>query len=283
MVIRELLQKGTLILKEAEKQSAHLDASVLLCHALNVDKAYLIINSEKEVSEDIEKTYLGFIEKRKNDMPVSYITNQKEFMSLDFYVDKNVLIPRPDTEVLVEHIIDLGFEEPKILDLCSGSGCIGISLAHYIKGAKVSMVDISDIALEISKKNAENILSSLENVQFYKKDVLNDDFSSFQGFDILVSNPPYIDKKTMKTLEKNVFDFEPHLALDGGEDGLMFYRKISEIAPKILKSGGILAFEIGDTQAKDVYNIMEENGFSNIKIIKDLAGKDRVLEGSVVK
>lgn len=283
MVIRELLQKGTSILKEAKNSTAHLDASVLLCHALNQNKAYLIINSEKEVSEDIKKTYLDFIDKRKNDIPVSYITNQKEFMSLEFYVDRNVLIPRPDTEILVEHIIDLGIKEAKILDLCSGSGCIGISLAHYIKGAQVSMADISDIALEISKKNAENILSSLENVRFYKKDVLNDDFSSFKEYDILVSNPPYIDKKTIKTLGKNVLDFEPHLALDGGEDGLVFYRKISEIAPKILKSGGVLAFEIGDTQAKDVYNIMEENGFSNIKTIKDLAGKDRVLEGSVIK
>lgn len=276
MVVEKLFAHGTEILKKSNSATPQLDAAVLLCYVLNCSRVQLIINKNKEVSQSDEESFIKLVYKRKNDMPIAYITNRQEFMSLDFYVDENVLIPRPDTETLVETIINSKIKKDKILDMCCGSGCIGISLAHYIKNAEVHMADISDKALKIAKKNAENILSS-QNVKFYKIDILNE--IPNEKYDIIVSNPPYITSEEMKSLEKNVIDYEPEIALYGGEDGLEFYRRIACVSKYILNDGGVLAFEIGESQGEAVKKIMTENGFKNINIINDLAGKNRVVEG----
>lgn len=279
MVIKELLKIATSIIKESNSVTPQLDATVLLCYVLNCDRVFLIVNDNKDISDDIVKRYLNLAEKRKNNMPVAYITNKQEFMSLNFYVDKNVLIPRPDTEILVEHILNSNVKKEKILDLCCGSGCIGVSLAYYLKNATVHMADISESALEISQKNANDILGRTQNIRCFKIDILNE--IPKEKYDVIASNPPYIDYNMMQKLDSNVIDYEPENALFGGIDGLDFYHRISQIAPLMLNADGMIVFEIGENQADDVTEIMKENGFKNINIIKDLAGKNRVVEGRV--
>lgn len=276
MVIKELLRYGINELKCANIASPQLDATVLICHLLECDRVYLTINDNKEASPVQEAAYKNMIEKRKRNMPVSYITNTKEFMSLDFYVDENVLIPRPDTEILVEYVIGLDCKKENILDICCGSGCIGVSLAHYIEEAKkVTMLDISDNALKVAKKNASAHCS--DKCDFIKMDILRD-FPKGK-FDIIVSNPPYIDKKTLKTLESDVIDYEPIIALDGGESGLIFYERIAEYAYNLLNPNGVLVFETGDEQGEAVWEILEKNNYKGIKLINDLANRNRVAVG----
>ena len=201
-------------------------------------------------------------------------------MGLDFYVQEGVLIPRPDTEPLVEEIIELckSKENLSILDIGTGSGAITISLAKYLKTSKVKSFDISDIALEIGKKNA--ISNEVDDrVEFIKSDL----FSSIENknikFDVIVSNPPYIPKKDIETLHTQVKDYEPYTALEGGEDGLDFYRSITEQSRMYLKENGILAYEVGHDQAEDVSEIMKKNGYTKIYTKKDLQGIDRVVIG----
>ena len=202
-------------------------------------------------------------------------------MSLDFSVCPGVLIPRPDTEALVCHVID-EFKSKKvsILDLCTGSGAIAISCAKYIPWACVTAVDVSPICIETTKKNAAKN-GVADRVNTIMADVFTsfDDLKSESKFDCIVSNPPYIKTEVLTSLMKDVKDFEPHLALDGGEDGLVFYRKISALSAELLKKGGMLAFEVGHDQADDVKNIMHKTGFGNIRFIKDLAGINRVVSG----
>lgn len=277
MVIKDLLQYGAKILAKNNISTPQLDASILLCHVLKKNRSYLIINHTQEVSNDEEETYISLIEKRANGMPCAYITSKKEFMSLDFYVNENVLIPRPDTETLCEHVIETNVKDaPIIADICSGSGCIGISLAVYIKDARIVMADVSDKAIEVAQINAQNQGVS-ERCMCETVDILKEEMPGC--FDIVVSNPPYIETKVIDTLERDVKDYEPRLALDGGEDGLIFYRRIAKIAIDMLKSGGMLAFEVGHTQSKAVENILKENGFTDTKIISDLSGIERVVSG----
>lgn len=281
MVIKELLYYATSVLKKSNSVTPQLDATVLLCYVLKCDRVFLIVNDKKEVSTEDERVYFELVDKRKKDMPIAYIVGKQEFMSLDFYVDENVLIPRPDTEILVEHIINIDSKKERILDMCCGSGCIGISLAYYLKNSVVHMADVSEEALKIAKKNAENILAEDGRVDFFEIDILKN--VPEEKYDILVSNPPYIDAVAMKALDKNVIDYEPKLALFGGDDGLKFYRRIANIAPDVLNDGGILVFEIGEDQGDVVTNIMKENGFKNIVILDDLAGRNRVVEGRIIK
>ncbi len=275
MVIKDLLSYAISYLKEADILTPQLDAKVLLCHILKCDSIYLIINDKKEVTPESEEKYKKLLKLRKENMPISYITNHKEFMSLDFYVDENVLIPRPDTEILVEYIIGLNCRKNRILDICCGSGCIGVSLAHYIKSSHITMLDISDKALEIAKRNATS--NNAIDCEFIKMDILKD--FPRNNFDIIVSNPPYICKETLKKLEPDVIDYEPLIALDGGESGLVFYERIANNAYQILNNGGVLAFEIGEEQAEDVFDLLFKNNFKNICIINDLAGRNRVVAG----
>lgn len=274
--VYSVLKKATQILSENNTiESPRLDAEVLLCSVLNCKRIFLIINREKELNSEEISLYFDYIERRKSNEPVSYITKRKEFMSLEFFVCPGVLIPRPDTELLVEEIIKKFDEKsPKIIDICSGSGAISVSLAYYLKNANVYALDKYGICTETTAKNAK---FNNADVKVLQADVF-DDFINENDFDCIVSNPPYIEKNTIKTLSEDIKNFEPEYALNGGEDGLTFYRRITEIASSILKIGGILAYEIGYNQASEVSNIISStNCFKNIQIIRDLSGNDRVV------
>lgn len=277
MVIGKLLSQAGMELKSAGIPNARLDASVLLCYTLKCDRVKLIINENKEVSSEIEMQYMNYIDMRKNDMPIAYIMKNKEFMSLDFYVDENVLIPRPDTETLVTHVINSDVSKKYVLDLCSGSGCVGISIAHYCAPQLVAFADISESALAISKKNAENILKGKCETRFFQTDILNENICG--KYDVIVSNPPYIETNVIKTLDKTVAEYEPYIALNGGDDGLDFYRCIAQKSKSNLNPNGMLAFEIGFNQADSVIKILENNGFSNITTQCDLSDLRRVVSG----
>lgn len=214
--------------------------------------------------------------RRINGYPLQYILGKWEFFGLPFYVGEGVLIPRQDTETLVDWILEENRCNTKIIDLCSGSGCIAISLCANIKGADVTAVEISEKAVEYIKKNIEenNVNVKIENGDVLKKSTSE----KFNDVDILVCNPPYLTSDDMKKLQKEV-SFEPSMALFGGEDGLDFYRTITAIWKDSLRTGGKLVFEIGMGQEKDVAKILEDNGFINIETRKDLAGIVRAVRG----
>jgi len=278
--IGELLDIGSKSLKKEDIDTYLLDAQLLLGMVLGKDKIYLITNRSKNVSIKDENEYLDLIEKRKKKMPIKYILGETEFMGLDFDVEEGVLIPRGDTEILVEELLSIIKEDDEIevCDLCSGSGAIGISLAIYRKNIKVDEIDNFDIPEKVTKSNI--LKHALENrVKFIKSNLLENPIKEGKKYDVIVSNPPYIKASEIDNLMDDVKLYEPHTALDGGNDGLVFYRKIVEQSKLILKENGILAFEIGHDQGIDVRILMEEAGFSNVKLVKDLAGLDRVLLG----
>lgn len=278
--IGELLDNGSKTLKAEDIDTYMLDAQLLLGMVLGKDKIYLITNRDKKVSIKDENEYLELIEKRKKKMPIKYILGETEFMGLDFDVEEGVLIPRGDTEILVEELLSIikEDEELEVCDLCSGSGAIGISLAMYRKNIKVDEIDNFPIPEKVTKSNI--LKHALENrVKFIKSDLLEEPIKEGKKYDLIVSNPPYIKADEIDKLMDDVKLYEPHTALDGGEDGLIFYRKIIEESKLTLKKDGILAFEIGHDQGLDVRILMEEAGFSNVKLVKDLAGLDRVLLG----
>lgn len=281
MTIKEILIKYS---KELEEISStpRLDVETLLQKVLGVDRLYILLNLDRILSNDEEQLFNKFIEERLNNRPIAYIVGNREFMGLDFYVQEGVLIPRPDTEILVEEVIELAKDKGKvnILDIGTGSGAITVSLAKYLENAKVTSVDISDIALEIGKRNAmEN--NVVDRIDFIKSDL----FSALDKnvkFDIIVSNPPYIKREVIETLDKQVKDFEPYNALEGGIDGLDFYRAITTQAKDFLKEGGILAYEVGHDQSEDVSKLMEIDGYTNIYTRKDLQQIDRVVIGNIL-
>ena len=278
--IGELLENGSKILKDNDVDTYILDAQLLLGMVLGKDKIYLITNRDKEVSVKDEKEYLNLIEKRSKKMPIKYILGETEFMGIDLDVEEGVLIPRGDTEVLVEEVLSIINEEDSldVCDLCSGSGAIGISLAILRKNIKVDEIDNYDIPEKVTKSNI--LKHALENrVKFIKSNLLSEVIKQEKKYDIIVSNPPYIKASEIDNLMDDVKVYEPHIALDGGEDGLVFYRKIIKESKIALKDNGLLAFEIGHDQGESVKKLMEEEGFSNIRLVKDLAGLDRVLLG----
>lgn len=274
MTIKQILSKGMIILKGNNVESPKLKARLLLQYILKKQRQYLIIYDNKEVEKKEQWEYFVNIEKLANGVPLQHITHHQEFMKMDFYVDENVLIPRPDTEILVEETIKIAkkMNKPQILDLCTGSGAIAISIAKNVPDAKVYAIDISPKALEIAKKNAKELDAK---VKFIESDL----FSKIgkTKFDIIVSNPPYIKKDIMSYLSKEVRK-EPEIALDGGIDGLDFYRKITTQAIDYLKFGSYLCFEIGYDQKEDVIDIIKkQEHYSNTYCQKDLGGNDRVI------
>ena len=275
MKIDELLKEGKIKLTENKIEDANLIARVLLEFILKIDRNELIKKQLQEIEKEKEEEYKQKIEQILQGMPLQYITNSQEFMKLNFFVNENVLIPQPDTEVLVEEVIKIAQIESKtkILDICTGSGCIGVSLAYYLKNAKITMSDISKNAIEIAKKNAkENKV--LEKTKFIKSDLFE---SIKEKFDIIVSNPPYIETDVIKNLSKQVQN-EPKIALDGGVDGLLFYRKLIKEAPNFLNDNGYLCMEIGYDQKEKVIELAKQKeSFSKIEAIKDLSGNDRVI------
>lgn len=278
MTIKDIIQKS---IKELENsQTALLDIELILCSILNVDRLYIHINIDKTLNEGEINRFNCMLKERKTGRPMAYILGVREFMGMDFLVKEGVLIPRPDTEILVEEIIDIckDINSPTIVDIGTGSGAISVSLAKYINNSFVYSLDISDIPLEVGKINAEK--NEVDNrIKFLKSDVFSALENTDLKFDVVVSNPPYIRKQDIDDLDKDVKDYEPILALDGGDDGLIFYRKITRDSLKFLNIKGILGFEVGYDQAEDVKNIMIQNNFKNIRIIKDLAGIDRVVIG----
>ena len=275
MNLREVLKQGIEKLKENNIEDASLKAKMLLSEILEMKKEYLIVHEEEILDEPDINTFFEKIDRLVNNEPIQYILNRQDFMGLNLYVDSNVLIPQPDTEILVEEVIALASEKEnlKILDMCTGSGAIAISLAKYIKNSNVYATDISENALEIAKDNS---LKNITDITFIHSDVFEN--VKENEFDFIVSNPPYIETEVIKTLSKEVQN-EPHIALDGGEDGLYFYRKISKEAFDFLKQDGYLAFEIGYNQREAVENLLRENGYKNIYSKKDLGGNDRIVIG----
>lgn len=271
MNIKEILENAVTNLKGNKIEEANLKAKILLAYTLKVSKEYLIINKEKEISEKSILEFNNYIKKIKKGKPIQYITGKQEFMGIEFNVNENVLIPQPDTEILVEKAIEIiqKSKNVKVLDLCTGSGAIAISIAENCLNAEVYASDISKEALEVAKSNDIN-----KRVKFMQSDLFK---SITEKFDVIVSNPPYIKTQEIMLLSKEVQN-EPHLALDGGEDGLYFYKKIIDKAPEFLKENGCLCLEIGEDQKEEVVTLLENNGkYQNIKVYKDLGDNYRVI------
>ena len=288
MTIRDAIVKYSGKFSEIS-DTPRLDAELILLKALGKeDRLYLHINLNKNMSEEEISEFERMAGERLEGRPVAYIVGNREFMGLDFHVEEGVLIPRPDTEVLVEEVINICNEDKykksdliNILDIGTGSGAITVSLAAYIKNSRVMSFDISDTALKIGAENAVSNEVS-DRTEFIKSDVFSaiaEDNNMKEFLDIIVSNPPYIKKEDIKGLHTQVKDYEPYSALEGGEDGLDFYRQITEESVTYLKKGGILAYEVGHDQAEDVSEIMKRNGYKEIYTKKDIQGFDRVVIG----
>ena len=273
MIIEECVKFAVNLLKTAKIENPRLEAEILTAHFLKKDRLYLITHDNEEISEKDAEAFKRLAKRRAGDEPMAYILGYKEFYGRNFIVNKDVLIPRPETEMLVE-LIKVE-DNAKILDLCAGSGCIGLTLALECKNTKVTLSDISPKAVEIIKKNAENLGVEVNMVE-------SDLFSGIEGkFDIIVSNPPYIRSETIETLETAVKDYEPRLALDGGEDGLKFYKKIIPCSKKYLSENGRIFFEMGFDEGEQVAKILKENNFIDVRIYKDLANLDRVISAKL--
>lgn len=275
----ELYQTGKQILEQADVSEAALDARLLLESVCKTNRNDLLVHGDREVEQEKKEQYLVSIKKRALHMPLQYITGVQEFMGLEFKVNEKVLIPRQDTEILVEEVLRELHDGSRILDMCTGSGCILISLLRYSNDCQGMGVDISGGALCVARENAARLLACKRDdtsAQFVESDL----FEQVDGcFDILVSNPPYIRSSVIPELAEEVRGHEPLLALDGAEDGLFFYRRIIKQGKKHLSGGGRLFFEIGYDQGEVVKLLMEEAGFADVRIVKDFSGLDRVVYG----
>lgn len=279
MKIKEALKKANQILIQNSIDEVFLKSRILLAHILNVEKEYLIIHDDEVLLSLQENEFFEKVNKLCSGVPIQYLTNSQEFMGFNFYVDENVLIPQPDTEILVENVISIiknlqksCQKEITVLDLCTGSGIIGVCLKKYLQNVNVLSSDISSNALEIAKKNA-----NLQNVKidFIKSDLFE---NIDEKFDVIVSNPPYIKTDKINELSKEVKN-EPRLALDGGQDGLDFYRKIIKESTNFFRKTGYLALEIGYDQKEAVENLFKNFKYKEIKIFKDLSDIERVIIG----
>jgi len=275
MTLKEAYNYGQEQLKIAEIDEAMLDAWYLLEHITGVSRAMYFMDMDKCISEEQLQKYQESISKRARHIPLQHITGVQEFMGLEFCVNEHVLVPRQDTEVLVESVLNVLEDEMKVLDMCTGSGCILLSLLKLTKSTDISGVgvDISEEALRVANRNAEKLGIDVELLQ-------GDLFSNInEKYDVIVSNPPYIRTAVIEELAEEVKFHDPFLALDGKEDGLYFYRRIIKESPNYLKENGKLYFEIGHDQGEAVSRLMKEAGFAEVTVKKDLAGLDRVVFG----
>ena len=269
----EAFLMGMQKLKEAEIGEAQLDARLLLEEVCGTDHNTLLCHGDREVSEAEEEQYRKALEQRAVHVPLQHLLGYQDFMGLRFQVNEHVLIPRQDTETLVEEAMRYLHDGMRILDLCTGSGCILLSLLHYSNDCEGTGVDISKEALQVAALNAELLGIKAD---FLKSDL----YEKVTGkFDLLVSNPPYIERKVIPTLMEEVREYDPYIALDGGEDGLDFYRRIIGGAQDYLKRGGQILMEIGSGQAQVVSELLREAGFKEIDVCRDFAGLDRVVSG----
>lgn len=314
MTLRQLYEEGRNVLLDAGVPDAELDARMLLCEAFGMSAAEYLLSAERELSElyesselaGMQEDYLNYIALRNRRMPLQHILGRTQFMGLDFAVNSDVLIPRQDTETLVEQVLyDFPQADLRVLDLCTGSGCIAASLAVLGGYRQVVGADISMDALYVARENAMRLLREADQRQSARRSLMQSIFRRdeeefqqqvrfvrtdlFSGlsdvmeelglerFDVIVSNPPYIRTGDLAGLEPEVRDFEPRMALDGDADGLRFYRKIADEAGAYLSDGGSLYLEIGADEAADVEQLLADAGFVEIRVIKDLAGNDRVV------
>lgn len=280
MTYRESYENGKESLAKAGLEEAGLDARLLLEFVCGTDRSYLLAHGDCQLSAAQEDHYLALVKKRAERIPLQHLTGVQDFMGLEFQVDEHVLIPRQDTEILVEEVMRELHDGMDILDMCTGSGCILISLLQYSNDCTGLGVDTSEEALALAGKNAQKLLSQNKKVRFVKSDL----FESVEGtYDIIVSNPPYIQSSVIADLMPEVKNHEPLSALDGGEDGLFFYRKITRECKSFLKSGGMLFYEIGCDQGAAVSEILSGEGFGEIRVVKDYAGLDRVVSGILLR
>lgn len=269
----EAFLMGMQKLKEAEIGEAQLDARLLLEEVCGTDHNTLLCHGDREVSEAEEEQYRKALEQRAVHVPLQHLLGYQDFMGLRFQVNEHVLIPRQDTEILVEEAMRYLHDGMRILDLCTGSGCILLSLLHYSNDCEGTGVDISKEALQVAALNAELLGIKAD---FLKSDL----YEKVTGkFDLLVSNPPYIERKVIPTLMEEVREYDPYIALDGGEDGFDFYRRIIGGAQDYLERGGQILMEIGSGQAQAVSELLREAGFKEIDVCRDFAGLDRVVSG----
>ena len=273
MEYEALYRMGVEKLKAAQITEAELDARLLLEAVCGTTRNDLLVHGNKPVTEQQYKCYVNFIEKRRCHIPLQHILGYQEFMGLTFQVSKDVLIPRQDTETLVEEVLRNLHDGMRILDMCTGSGCILLSLLKYSNDCVGVGCDLSEKALGIAQENARQLGIEAEFIQ-------SNLFEKVSGkFEMIVSNPPYIPSNVIPTLMAEVREYDPLMALDGGEDGLLFYREIIRDAGTYLYPGGMLFFEIGCEQATDVSRYMEEAGYKEVAVCKDLSGLDRVVSG----
>ena len=289
--VKELIKIGENQLRDAGVADAAIDAKELFCYMMHIDRTRLMLSWQDIMQDNQCEEYFALVDKRASRVPLQHITGEQEFMGLSFQVSDKVLIPRQDTETMVEDALDvitknklrnesLNCKERhgwSVLDLCCGSGAIGVSLAKLAGDVKVTCSDLSPDALAMAELNGKNLGAK---VKFVKSDM----FEEFRGklgnkkFDMIISNPPYIRREVIETLEPEVRDHEPMMALDGGEDGLDFYRQIVDEAPDFLKKEGVVMLEIGHDQMSDLIKMFSlDDRYSYVTGLKDLAGRDRIV------
>lgn len=273
MVISQLCNIANQILKQKGIQSTVLDTQLLLAHFLGKDKLFVLTNPDYEVKE--YDGFLALVHRRAAYEPMQYILGEAEFMSLPFRVNRHTLVPRPDTEVLVEAVIqEIGDKATSFLDIGTGSGCIAVSITKYCKNARGTALDISAEALTVARDNA--VRNGVEErLSFLQRDILREPVEG--RFDYIVSNPPYIETEVIPTLMQDVRNYEPYTALWGGDDGLDFYRRIAYMGKELLKPDGLLAFEVGHTQSGAVTEILKKDGYKDVSVRNDLANIPRVV------
>ena len=269
--LKGLLADGTKMLTQAGIDEAELDARYILEYITGLNSAQYFIHSEDIIEKNKAEEFFRLIERRSKRIPLSYVIGTRDFFGLTFKVDENVLIPEQETELLVEEVIKHS-EGKSVLDMCTGSGCIAISIALFGKPSKVAASDISEKALEVARENAKSLKSG--EISFIEGDMFE---NVTDKFDIIVSNPPYIETGEIDELMPEVRDYIPRLALDGDIDGLKFSRIISKEAVKKLNKNGRIFYEIGYNQSRAVASILLENGFTDVKIMKDYSGLDRIV------
>lgn len=279
MTYRECYEQGCRTLQAAGIEEATLDARLLLEAVCGTDRNDLLVHGEQPVMPQAEEKYLHWIRQRAEHIPLQQLTGEQDFMGLTFAVNEHVLIPRQDTEILVEEVLKELHDRMRILDMCTGSGCILLSLLHYSNDCEGLGVDLSAEALEVAGQNVLKVLTpeKAEHAHFLQSDL----FEKVEGkFEIIVSNPPYIASAEVEKLMPEVRDHEPRMALDGTEDGLHFYRRIIKEAGKHLVNSGMLFFEIGYDQGQAVSELMRAQGYREIQVVQDYAGLDRVVLGT---
>jgi release factor glutamine methyltransferase len=282
--VKRLLEWTTGFFTRKDVDPARLSAEQLLAHVLNVPRIKLYTDFERPLNESELSAYRELVRRASEQEPIAYLTGKAHFFNLEFEVTRDVLIPRPDTETLVENVLQLarrtsGFETPRVLDVCTGSGCIAAAIAHHHKHATIVATDVSPPALEVARRNLERLglndrVTLLEGNMFEPLSQQVDQ----HPFDLIVSNPPYIATDKVETLDRSVRDYEPRIALDGGPDGLTFHRQLFTGAPARLRSGGRIYFEIAFDQAEQVLALASEHAdFEQVQILKDAGGNNRVV------